>query len=288
MPQTTAPHPRDRRQPARAARSRAPITFAVILPYYNEARFIASTLRSLLAQTRPPDRLILVDNASTDGSEAVCRAVIRESGYPHATFLREERPGKANALETGLAAVDASFTVLCDADVHYPAHYLARAESLLARASLRTVAVMAQIVEVVPAESRATRQGLRETVFWSRLLRGKCLTGGAGQIFRTDALRSAGGFSTRLWSYVLLDHEVVNRVRKFGDSLYHEDLWCLHTDRRADRSRVRWNGWERLIYRYMPDFLGDWFFYRFLGPRLDRRKMGHLNLREQPWSKAAA
>jgi glycosyltransferase involved in cell wall biosynthesis len=272
----------DASSPERAGR------FAVVLPYYNEAGFIAGTLRSLLAQTRPPDRLILVDNASDDGSEAVCRAVIRESGYAHATFLRDDRPGKANALETGLAEVDADFTVLCDADIHYPPHYLALAERLLARSPARIVSVMAQIVEALPGQDPATRRGLRETVFWSRLLRGKCLTGGAGQIFRTDALRRAGGFSTRQWDCVLLDHEVVNRVRKLGDSLYHEDLWCLHTDRRADRSRVRWNGWERLIYRYMPDFLGDWFFYRFLGPRLRRRNMGHLNLRVQPWSKAAA
>jgi glycosyltransferase involved in cell wall biosynthesis len=278
---------RDRRRRAPSPAPALGATFAVVLPYYNESAFIARTLRSLLAQTRLPDRLILVDNASTDGSEAVCRAVIRESGYAHATFLHDARPGKANALETGLAAVESTFTVLCDADIHYPAHYLALAERIAAESSPLTVAVMAQIVAAIPAEDFATRRRLRETVFWSRLLRGKCLTGGAGQIFRTEALKRAGGFSTRLWNYVLMDHEVVNRVRKFGESVYHEDLWCLHTDRRADRGRVRWNGWERLIYRYMPESLGDWFFRDFLGPRLRRRKMGHLNLREQPWSEVS-
>jgi hypothetical protein len=46
---------------------------------------------------------------------------------------------------------------------------------------------------------------------------------------------------------------------------------------------VRWNLWERLLYHATAYRLKDWYFYRFLGPRLARRKLGHLSLREKSW-----
>jgi glycosyltransferase involved in cell wall biosynthesis len=263
-------------------------TVAVLLPYYNEARYIAATLRSLLEQSRPPDQIILVDNASTDGSEAVAREVVAACGYPHATWLREERPGKVNALEAGCRHIACEFTALCDADIWYPPHYLALAMSLFAAGPPRLVAVMAQTVESPPQDSPETRARLARNVFWSKVLTSKSFTGGAGQIFRAKALMDAGGFSTDRWNYVLLDHEIVNRVRKRGTMLYHKDLWVLHTDRRKDRSGVRWNLWDRMLYRYTPAFLGDWYFYRYLAPRLRKRKMTQQNLRAQPWSGSAS
>jgi glycosyltransferase involved in cell wall biosynthesis len=257
---------------------------AVVLPYYNEARFIGATLRSLLAQARRPDQIILVDNASTDGTTGICREVLGAALDIDVRYLHDPRPGKVNALETGCAAVTCDFVALCDADVSYPPHHLERALGLFAESGSGVVAVMAQIVSRSPADCAKTRETLRRNVFWSRRLPGKCFTGGAGQIFRVDALRRAGEFSAARWDCVLLDHEIMNRMRRQGRSLYHEDMWVLHSDRRADRRGVRWGLADRILYRYTPDFLGDWFFYRWLAPRLRRRGMTHLNLRLQPWN----
>jgi glycosyltransferase involved in cell wall biosynthesis len=43
------------------------------LPVYNGERFLEETLRSLLAQTYADFELIISDNASTDGTEEICR-----------------------------------------------------------------------------------------------------------------------------------------------------------------------------------------------------------------------
>lgn len=276
-----------RRAPLRltfpAARPRE-ASVAIVLPYYNEARFIGATLRSLLTQSRRPDQIILVDNASTDGTTALCREILGAALDIEVRYLHDPRPGKVNALETGCAAVTCDFVALCDADVIYPPHHLERAVSLFAESGSGTVAVMAQIVSRSPADCAKTRGVLRRNVFWSQRLPGKCFTGGAGQVFRVDALRRAGGFSAGCWDCVLLDHEIMNRMRRQGRSLYHEDMWVLHSDRRSDRRGVRWGLADRLLYRYTPNFLGDWFFYRWLAPRLRRRGMTHLNLRLQPWN----
>jgi hypothetical protein len=44
---------------------------AVIIPVYNHARFIAQGLESVLSQSRPPDRVIVIDDGSQDDSLAV-------------------------------------------------------------------------------------------------------------------------------------------------------------------------------------------------------------------------
>ena len=51
------------------------LTITAIVCAYNEARFLPACLYSLLAQTRPPDEIIVINNASTDETGAVARAV---------------------------------------------------------------------------------------------------------------------------------------------------------------------------------------------------------------------
>ena len=46
------------------------------MPVYNGERFIRATLDSLLAQTFTDFELIITDNASTDGTEAICRRYV--------------------------------------------------------------------------------------------------------------------------------------------------------------------------------------------------------------------
>lgn len=41
---------------------------AVLIPLYNHERYIGAAMASLRAQTRPPDRIIVLDDGSTDGS----------------------------------------------------------------------------------------------------------------------------------------------------------------------------------------------------------------------------
>jgi glycosyltransferase involved in cell wall biosynthesis len=259
-------------------------SFAVVLPYYNEAKFLEHTLLSWLNQERKPDQLILVNNGSTDASESVAREVLKEINSIDVKFLHESRPGKLFALDSGCRAVTCQFVALSDADTYYPPHYLGLCESLMAGSSAK-VSVLLALPEFDRPGALISRLRRWYFIGMHQVFRKHLFTGGYGQVFRVRALREAGGFSGKIWPYVLMDHEIMVRIFQRGLSRYHIDLWCQSSTRRRSRRSVRWNLWERILYQLVPYPFHNWFFYRFLGPRFKKRGLDQLKLREQPWQK---
>jgi glycosyltransferase involved in cell wall biosynthesis len=257
--------------------------FAVVLPFFNEERFLEPTLASLAAQARRPDRLVLVDNASTDASTEIARAFAAAHPALNVEVKRAAQPGKASALALGLQDVREGLVATCDADTFYPPHYLARAEAIFARDGAVAAALAFGVHSADPQRTRALRaKGAVMAALAPRQTHG----GGYGQTFRAAALHRAGGFSPERWPYCLMDHEIMHRIVRDGGRLcYDIDHWCVPSPRRSDRKRVRWTLGERLFYHVVPLSRRDWFFYEYLRPRFERRKLGELALRDQPWNR---
>ena len=255
------------------------VRWSIVIPVYNEADFLPQTLTSIIAQTTA-FHLIIVDNGSTDGCiDDARKQLVKHRGK--VTFLHEPRPGQVYALQTGIAAVENEFTAICDADTYYPPHYLAAATSLFDAKGAGYVAACAYL------RREGLYKGLRSMMH--RLLAARILphqnhTSGAAQTFRTSALQAAGGYDPSLWPYVLKDHELMHRVLKRGRQVYHSDFWCTTSDRRADRSNVRWTLAERLVYHLTPRSRQHDFFYRFLANRFDARGQRDTVLRERQWA----
>lgn len=58
-----------------------------VIPVYNGERFLLRTLQSVANQTQKPDRLVVLDNCSTDGTEKI----IREFAGMKCEYVRNER-----------------------------------------------------------------------------------------------------------------------------------------------------------------------------------------------------
>ncbi|MBY5933248.1 glycosyltransferase family 2 protein [Tateyamaria omphalii] len=92
---------------------------SVVIPAHNEMHIIEKTLRGVEAAAANYDgkvTVLFVDNASTDDTVAVVRRVSAELEHADVRVLHEPRPGKANALNLGLSAVETDFFVRIDAD----------------------------------------------------------------------------------------------------------------------------------------------------------------------------
>lgn len=106
-------------------------TYVLITPARNEARFIELTLQSMITQTLPPLRWVIVSDGSTDGTDDIVRKYLDD--YPWIELLRmperKERhfAGKVYAFNAGFERVaKLGFEVVgnLDADVSFgPQHF---------------------------------------------------------------------------------------------------------------------------------------------------------------------
>ena len=259
------------------------IRWSIIIPFHDESDYLPSCLESLASQTVPA-RLILVDNGSTDNSAAIGREVCDRLELD-ACHVCEMRPGKVAALQRGLSEVTTAYVATCDADTVYPPEYLQTAESLLW--DRRIVAAVAATTPVGTPRWKSRMAGLRLELT-AALLKQQCLNGGAGQVFRTSALRACGGFNPATWNWVLEDHEIMARIEGQGKIAYHRDFHCHPADRPRE---TNCNGWvlaEQLRYHFTAGEDRLKFFHEFLAPRLRERALPSEKLRRVTGVPAAA
>ena len=245
-----------------------------IVPYFNEANVIERCLTSLAAQLQTPE-VILVDNGSTDAGRLIAERCCIANGMRFRS-VTEPIPGKVAALATGLANTTTEFVATCDADTFYPPDYLRRAGALLNNAGV--VAAGAVLISDRRDKVRSLLKRGHLSVA-ARAAPWQCHTGGAGQTFRTDALRKAGGFDPRIWNLVLEDHEVMARVGLTGRIAYDSGFWCNPLIREDRHGKVGWSLSERLCYHMTSRQSMPAYFVGYLAPRLTQRRQWNIKLR---------
>lgn len=92
------------------------------MPVYNEARTVDEVIEVVLSQ-RPVKELVLVDDASTDGTWAQLEPWLKKD--PRVRLFRHEvNQGKGAALRTGMAQATEDIVIIQDADLEYdPCEY---------------------------------------------------------------------------------------------------------------------------------------------------------------------
>ena len=98
------------------------LTISTIVCAYNEADYIGPCLQSLRRQTRPPDEILVVNNASTDETAGLAADV---AGV---RVIAEPRKGLVRAREAGRLAAAGDLLVYLDADCRAPEKWLQRVE----------------------------------------------------------------------------------------------------------------------------------------------------------------
>lgn len=103
--------------------------FSVVIPLFNKRDYVAATLASVLAQDLPPREVIVVDNGSSDGGDALVEAL----GHPLVRLLREDQRGPGPARNRGIAAASGEWIAFVDADDLWASDHLARLADVAAR-----------------------------------------------------------------------------------------------------------------------------------------------------------
>ena len=241
----------------------------VVVPCFNEAAGIGATLAALAAQTDPDFFLLVVDNASTDGTPAVVEAF--RAAHPRLSMpcIAEAQKGTGFAADTGFrCAIRSGATHIartdadCLPDTQWIAnikrafregaefvagsiglrdddHRLGRAERL---GLLAVAALMAWVAPLLPHN--------RGPQFKTRYV----MAGGGNLALTAQLYTASGGFPRIRLEDGNDDRELVNRVRRTGAAVRRDRrVVVLQSARRIKRFGVRntllWY-WDR---RYCPD-----------------------------------
>ncbi|MCK5269584.1 MAG: glycosyltransferase family 2 protein [Sedimentisphaerales bacterium] len=101
---------------------------SVVIPAYNLAEYIGRAVESVLAQTRPADEIIVVDDGSTDGTGKIVKK------YGSAVrYIYQENAGASAARNTGIKAAKNEWIAFLDGDDEWLKENLARQMGLLER-----------------------------------------------------------------------------------------------------------------------------------------------------------
>ncbi len=203
---------------------------SVIVCAHNEARCLPACLHSVLAQSRVPDELLVINNASTDETSLVA------SQIPHVHVVDEPRKGLVLARETGRRHASGDLLIFLDADCRAPLTWLERIERRFDRdAALVALSgpyryydwdwtgrVLIRVYDftLAPATQLLVKHVLRiGTIFY-----------GGNFAVRKEALERIGGFDTSI-EFHGEDTNVGRRLFAIGKvGLYHDCY--LHTSAR--------------------------------------------------------
>lgn len=91
---------------------------SVVIPNYNNAKYLEKCLDSVLMQTRVPDEIVVVDDASTDASPEIIRCYAAEHANVIGVFLQKNE-GVSHARNVGIQTASGEIITTLDADDFY-------------------------------------------------------------------------------------------------------------------------------------------------------------------------
>ncbi len=101
-------------------------TVAVVVPSYQHGRFVGEAVASALAQTRPPDEVVVVDDGSTDATLDVL------AGFGgRIRVVRTPRLGVGAVYNAGVAATTSDLVAFLESDDAFEPTYLEETEDFL-------------------------------------------------------------------------------------------------------------------------------------------------------------
>lgn len=198
---------------------------SVIIPAFNEQKYIRNSLGGLREQTFKNFETVVVDGNSSDNT----RKIAHEYG---AKVVVEKRKGIGRARNRGAAVAKGSILVFLDADTRPSRNLLKVYRNAFAK--MKIVAATGPI-EPLEKTSRRVRMGFKfVSVFFvkSSILVGRPSVVGLNFAVRKSAFRRVGGFNEKYATYE--DWDLSLRLRRAGRIEYLDNALAYTSARRIE------------------------------------------------------
>lgn len=192
---------------------------SVVVPAYNAARTVESTINSILLQSFTDFELVVVD----DGSEDETAALVTAFDDPRIRLVRQENTGLAGARNSGVAVAQGGFVAFLDADdLWLPDHLAAMTRALASDPGASVAYADAWVLDHATGRIRRASAmayhpspsplPVEPDVLFRRLLEGNFIVSSA--TIRRDALEQVGGYRAELRRWE--DYELWLRMAAHG------------------------------------------------------------------------
>jgi glycosyltransferase involved in cell wall biosynthesis len=251
----------------------------IVIPCYNHGGFLPDSVGSVLSQQIGDLRILIIDNASTDGSAEVARQLASGDGRIE-LLLRSANQGPHASFNAGVDWAQSDyFLILCADDILAPG-CLARAVSALERHREASFAFGGQliweadapcpVVEAAKDDASCNVVGAEEFI---RIFSLPHRPVGTGSILvRTSAQKQAGHYRPEL--YYTDDLEMLMRLAALGGAIRIDAIQGIRRRHGANISAVNWGSWRRELEQVWAAY-ASFFAHEGLalpgGPELERQ-----------------
>jgi GT2 family glycosyltransferase len=224
-------------------------SIAVVMPAYNAAQWIDETLESVLAQTRPADEVIVVDDGSTDDTAARARA-------HGVTVLVQSNGGPPAAYNAGFDAVQSDYAAMCPADdLWHPNKLEWQAQALAENPSIDVLFGKARYFGLNEGDHpHPERPGVQERGAFLRAMYAADLIPAPTAVVRLALHRKLGRFDESLPSE---DYEFWLRALRAGATFAYDERVLVrlrqHGGNVSSRALAIWEMNHLIRTRYAPE-----------------------------------
>jgi len=222
-------------------------SISVIVPAYNEEKYLAKTLKTLRNQTFKDYELIVVDNNSKDRTNEIARKLADR-------VVVEKKKGYHNATNRGAKEAKGKIIAFCDADSLYPRDWL---EKIMA--DFENNKGLVAIYGGTKFHDSASLLIFLSKIFYETIIRLSLLLGfhnpgGFNFVMKKSAYFKAGGYDSKIYNGASLDAELGRRLQKIGPLKFRPDIIVQTSSR-----RFRINGYFKTTLM----FLIAWYTINF-------------------------
>ncbi|CAN5171761.1 C50 carotenoid glucosyltransferase CrtX [soil metagenome] len=214
---------------------------SIVIPVYNEEKFIAACLDSLITQEVPADEIIVVDNNSTDGTLDILKK------YP-IIILEEKKPGTIAARNCGFNKAQYDIIARTDADSILPPDWIKHIKRVMGDKTVAAVTGPAVFYDIILPQIATYSQIFIYFVLSRAFLRQNVLYG-PNMAIRSSLWRKIKDSVSNNDREVHEDMDLAIHLAPLGKILYDKELKIYVSARRINHN--------------LPSLLSD-YLYRWM------------------------
>lgn len=179
----------------------------VIIPVYNGAKFILRAIESVEAQTVRPNKLIIVDDGSTDDTEKVVLEYKKNSSL-NIQYIKKDNAGPNSARNAGLAVCETPFVAFLDSDDEWCTNKLQKQLEVFGNSTLNNLGVVYCAYALIDDSGNKTEgvfveldKKMRGIIFEKLILGNKIVSSASGVLIKRKCFEKSGNFDESLRAY---------------------------------------------------------------------------------------